>query len=134
MSKSINILTYQALKKDQDALDNIFGNSILETAFIDPLSPLSLMCILRSVVTNEKVTKDMLLAENLIEAAKMSRYSIGEQRAACFFDPIKKTKLATFSNMTKVKPCTVNSKIVPLPATKVLFAKISFVAQLKSFD
>ena len=55
------------IKKGQDAVDNILG--ILETTFIDPLSPLPLMCISTCVVANEKVTKNMLLAETLGEAA-----------------------------------------------------------------
>ena len=69
-------LSRSRIKKDLDAADSIFG--ILETTFIDPLSPLSLMCILASVVANKKVTKDMLLAETLREAAmnKISQYSI----------------------------------------------------------
>ena len=65
----------------------------------------------------------MLLTETLGEAAirKFLDIRLGEQRAACFFDPIKKMKLATFSNIKKVKPRKVNSKIVPLQATKDLF-------------
>ena len=51
-----------------------------------------------------------------------------------FFDPIKKKKLATFTNMNKVKKWKVNSKIVPLQATKDLFAKISLVAQIRSLN
>ena len=60
-------LSRSRIKKDLDAVDSIFG--ILETTFIDPLSPLPLMCISASVVANKKVTKDMLLAETLREAA-----------------------------------------------------------------
>ena len=36
--------------------------------------------------------------------------------------------------MKKMKPCEVNSKIFPLQATNVLFAKISLVAQIGSFN
>ena len=36
------------IKKDQDPVDNILG--ILETTFIDPLSPLLLMCISTDLV------------------------------------------------------------------------------------
>ena len=55
------------IKKDLHAVDSIFG--ILEITFIDPFSHLPLMCISASVVANKKVTKDMLLAETLREAA-----------------------------------------------------------------
>ena len=50
------------------------------------------MSILTGVVANEKVTKDMLLTETLGEAAirKFLDIQLGEQRAACFFNPIKK--------------------------------------------
>ena len=60
-------LTRSRIKKDLDAVDSILG--ILETTFIDPLSPLPLMCISASVVANKKLAKDMLLAETLGEAA-----------------------------------------------------------------
>ena len=33
-----------------------------------------------------------------------------------------------------MKPCKVNSKIVPLQATKNLFAKMSLVSQIRSFN
>ena len=63
------------IKKDQDAVDNILG--ILETTFIDPLSPLLLMCISTDLVANKKATKDMLLAETLGEAAMKKFLDIG---------------------------------------------------------
>ena len=93
------------------------------------------MYISTGVVANEKVTKDMFLAETLREAVMRTFLDIrlGEQRAVCFFDPIKEMKLATFSSMKKVKPCKVNSKIIPLQATKNLFAKISLVTQIRPF-
>ena len=78
------------IKKDQDAVDNISG--ILETTFIDPLSPLLLMSISTDLVAIKKAAKDMLLAETLGKAA-MKKYldiRLWEQTAARFFDPIKK--------------------------------------------
>ena len=60
-------LSRSRIEKYLDAVDSIFG--ILETTFIDPLSPLPLMCISASVVANKKLAKDMLLAETLGEAA-----------------------------------------------------------------
>ena len=59
---------------------------------------------------------------------------MGEQRAACFFNPIKKLILATFPNMKKVKACKVNFKIVPLQKTKDLFTEISLISQKRSLD
>ena len=46
------------------------------------------------------------------------------------FDPIKKMKLSLFSSMNKIKTCKVNSKIIPIQASKKIFAKISLVAQI----
>ena len=63
------------IKIGQDAVDNIFG--ILETTFIDPLSPLLLMCISTDLVAIKKATKDMLLAETLGEAAMKKVLDIG---------------------------------------------------------
>ena len=63
------------IKKDQDPVDNILG--ILETTFIDPLSPLLLMCISTDLVAIKKATKDMLLAETLGEAAMKIFLDIG---------------------------------------------------------
>ena len=60
-------LSRSRIKKDLDAVDSILG--ILETTFIDPLSPLPLMCLSACVVANKKLAKDMLLAETLGEAA-----------------------------------------------------------------
>ena len=93
------------------------------------------MCISTGVVANEKVTKHMLRAKTL-EAAmkKFHDIQLGEQKAACFFDPIKKLTLATFANMKKVRECKVKFKIVSLQATKDLFVKISLVAQIRSFN
>ena len=59
---------------------------------------------------------------------------LSKKKIHCFFDPIKKKKLATFTSMNKVKKCKVNSKTVPLPATKDLFAKILLVAQIRSLN
>ena len=80
--------------------------------------------------------KDMLLVETLGEAAmrKFLDIRFRKQKTVCFFDPIQKMKLTTFSSMKKVKPCKVNSKMVPLQATKDLFAKISLVTQIRSFE
>ena len=59
---------------------------------------------------------------------------LSEKNIHCFFDPIKKKKLASFTSINKVKKCKVNSKIVPFQVTKDLFAKISLVAQIRSLN
>ena len=43
-------------------------------------------------------------------------------------------KLPSFSSMNKTKTCKVNSKIIPVQASKERFAKIPLVAQVQSLD
>ena len=119
------------IKKDEAAvlksLDTIF------TTFINPLSPQPLLSISNGVLATDKVSSDMLLAKAFVKAAmdEFIRDRLSEKKIHCFFDPIKKKKLVTFTSMNKVKKCKVNSKIVPLQATKDLSAKISLVAQIR---
>ena len=47
---------------------------------------------------------------------------------------MKKTNLATFTSMNKIKTCKVNSKVIPLQASKNIFAKIGLVAQIRSLN
>ena len=78
----------------------------------------------------------MLLAKAFVKAAmdEFIRDRLSEKKIHCFFDPIKKKKLATFTSMNKVKKCKVNSKIISHQATTDLFAKISLVAQIRSLN
>ena len=122
------------IKKDQQAVHEILH--IISTTFIDPLSAQPLMSISTGILASDKVTHDMLSAKDLGKIA-MEEFvcdRLGKERAKCFFDPIKLMKLGTFATMNKTKNCKVNSRIVPLQATKDLFAKISFVAQIRSID
>ena len=50
------------------------------------------------------------------------------------FDPLKKMDLSSFSSMNKTKTWKVNSTIIPVQASKELFAKISLVAHIRSLD
>ena len=43
-------------------------------------------------------------------------------------------KLSTFSSMSKIKTCRVNSKIIPVQASKESFAKVSLVTQIRSLN
>ena len=94
------------------------------------------MSISTGILASDKVTHDMVSAKNsgIIAMEKFVCDRLGKERAKCFYDPIKLMKLVTFATMNKMKNCKVNSRIVPLQATKDLFAKISFVAQIRSID
>ena len=63
------------------------------------------MCIWTGLVTNEKVTKDMLLAETLGEAAmrKFLDIRLGEQRAACFFRSSFKNEVGHLSEHEEIE-------------------------------
>ena len=94
------------------------------------------MSISTGILASDKVIHDMLSAKDLGKIA-MEEFvcdRLGKERAKCFYDPIKLMKLGTFTTMNKTKNCKVKSKIVPLQATKDLFVKISFVAQIRSID
>ena len=64
------------INKDQDAVNSVLG--ILETTFIDPLSPLPLMCISASLVPNKKVDERYVTSRNFRKSCNenISRYSI----------------------------------------------------------
>ena len=122
------------IKKDEAAVLKILET--ISTAFINPLSPQPLLSISNGVLATDKVSSDMLLAKAFVKAAmdEFIRDRLSEKKIHCFFDPIKKKKLATFTSMNKVKKCKVNSKIVSHQATTDLFAKISLVAQIRSLN
>ena len=122
------------IKKDPQAVHEILH--IISMTFIDLLSAQPLMSISTGILVSGKVTHNMLSAKDLGKIA-MEEFvcdRLGKERAKCFYDPIKLMKLGTFATMNKTKNCKVNSRIVPLQATKDLFAKISFVAQIRSID
>ena len=69
-------LSRSRIKKDLDAINSILG--MLETRFIDPLSPLPLMCISASVVANKKGDERYVTCRNFRRSCdeNISRYSI----------------------------------------------------------
>lgn len=93
--------------------------------FIDPISEQPLLSISTGILANEKVTNDMPAAKSMGQAAMKDFTSnrLGKDREKCFYDPIKLMKLGTFATMSKTKECKVNSKVIPLQATKDLFCK-----------
>ena len=122
------------IKKDEGAVQKIL--EIISTTFIDPLSPQPLLSISNGVLATDKVSKDTLSAKAIGKTAmdEFIRDRLSKKQITCLFDPIKKKKLGTFTSMNKVKKCKVNSKIIPLQATKDLFARISLVAQKRSLN
>ena len=122
------------ISKDQEAVHEIL--SIMTHRFIDPISEQPLLSISTGILANEKVTNDILSAKDLGKVA-MKRFisdRLGKEREKCFYDPIKLMKLGTFATMNKTKLCKVKSRVIPIQATKDLFAKISLIAQICSID
>ena len=72
------------------------------------------------------------IGKEAIETFIRSRLSVN--RTASIFNSIQKKNLATFTSMNKIKTCKVNSKVIPLQASKNLFAKIALVAQICSLN
>ena len=87
-------------------------------------------------MATDNVSSDMSSAKTKGKAAldEFIKSRLSDERPTFVFDPIKKMKLATFTSMNKIKACKVNSKIIPVQASKELFAKISLVAQIRSLD
>ena len=127
-------LNPSGIKKDEATVLKILET--ISTTFIDPLTPQPLLSISNRVLATDKVSSDMLSVKAFGKAAMdvFIRDHLSEKRIHCFFYPIKKKKLATFTSMNKAKKCKVNSKIDPLQATKDLFAKVSLVAQIRSLN
>ena len=87
-------------------------------------------------MATNKVTSDMMSAK-AVGKKTMDEFissSLSNHKTAYFFDPIKKLNLATFTSMNKIKTCRVNSKVLPLQASKNLFAKIVLVFQIHSLN
>jgi hypothetical protein len=122
------------IEKDENDVEKIL-NTIADT-FIDPLSPQPLLSISTGVVDTEKVALDMMTARQLGQSVmdKFIKTRLTEKRSSCFYDPIRIMNLETFTNMNKIKICKINSKLIPLQASRDLFAKISLIAQKRSLD
>lgn len=122
------------IKKDEDAVQCIL--TTIATTFIEPLSPLPLLSISTGIMATDRVASDMSSAKTKGKAAfdEFTKTRLTSERSMCIFDPMKKLKLATFASMNKIKACKVNSKIIPVQASKELFAKISLVSQMRSLD
>ena len=118
------------IKKDENDVQHILV--IIETTFIDPFCPSQLMSISTDILANEKVESDILSAKEKGQAAfdTFVKTRLPKEKTMSIFNSIKKIKLSSFSSVNKTKTCKVNSKIVPVQASKELFAKISLVAQI----
>ena len=120
--------------KDEADVQGIL--STISNTFIDPLNLHPLVSISTGIVATEKVVHDLNNAKKIGQLAMVEfiRSRLQENSFKSFFDPITKQKLATFATMSKIKTCEVNNKLIPLQASKNLFARTSLVAQNRSID
>ena len=88
------------------------------------------------VLAIEKVESDILSAKEKGQAAfdTFVKTKLSKEKTMSILDPIKKMDLSSFSSMNKTKTWKVNSTIIPVQASKELFAKISLVAHIRSLD
>ena len=94
------------------------------------------MSISTGDLANEKVKSNILSVKEKVQGAfdTFVKTRVNKENTMSIFDPIKKMKLSSFSSMNKTKTCKVNSKIIPVQASKELFSKVSLVAQIRSLD
>ena len=127
-------LNLSRIKKEENDVQHILAT--IETTFADPFCPSQLKSISTGVLANEKAESDIHSAKEKRQAAfdTFVKTRLSKEKTMSIFDPIKKMKLSSFSSMNKTKKCKVNLKIIPVQASKELFAKISLVAQIPSLD
>ena len=94
------------------------------------------MSITSGIVADATIENDLLHAE---ETGKKCMQSFIDERLTGnqkmgFYDPIKKQRLATFSNLVIQRKVKVNKKVVELTAERNVFAKICIVSQQRDID
>ena len=92
------------------------------------------MCISNSMLPSDEVKYDLL---NTTEMGQEAMIKFKEDRLSAtksLFDPMKKLKLKTFSYMSKTVKTTVNNKIIPMKATRNLFAHITIIMEKRHLD
>ena len=100
-----------------------------------PVSLNILIINLRSTSTLISILQELTAMEKgqaAFETFVKSRLT--KEKTMSIFNPTKKMKLSSFSSMNKTKTCKVYPKIIPVQASKEIFAKISLVAQIRSLN
>ena len=100
-----------------------------------PVSLNILIINLRSTSTLISILQEltaMEMGQAAFETFVKSRLT--KEKTMSIFNPTKKMKLSSFSSMNKTKTCKVYPNIIPVQASKEIFAKISLVAQIQSLN
>ena len=114
------------IKKDEDDVQSILKT--INESFIDPFNDLGLLSISSGVIAMSKVETDCLSANQYGKKA-MEKF-ISCDATHSLFDPMKKQKLSTFTNIN----CKVKDKMIPLQSSKELLSKIAMIMQTRKLD
>lgn len=127
-------LSPSRILKDEEDVAAVL--SVLTETFIHPFSEQPLVSISTGIEVPRALSDEILNAENIGTDAMKAFMSerLGIEPVKSFFDPIKKIKLASFSNLNKTKTCKTKDKVFSLKMSKDLFAKVAIIAQKRSVD
>ena len=93
-------LTPSRMKRDEEDVNSILD--VVKNTFLHPFKGMEITCLSSGILAEEKVENDLINAYK-IGGEKMNKFI--EERLVNknidFFDPIKKSRLGTFTTMTK---------------------------------
>ena len=127
-------LTPSRIKRDEANIQSVM--SVLDDAFVNPFSEMSLVSISTGIEATDKVATDLFRAYKVGKEAMQEFITnrLCKEPKLNLFDPIKKMKLATFSTMSKTKICKLKGKEISLKSSKDLFCKVTIIAQKRSLN
>ena len=121
------------MRRDEEDVKAIVN--IVNESFISPFKEQELVSLSNGVLPTEKTTSDLLTAEE--KGLSALNTFIGERlvkQTTNFYEPIKKLKLSTFSNLKESVKIKMQDKIVQLTAEKNIFGRIAMMSQHRNVD
>ena len=126
-------LSPKCIQRDEENVKAIIN--VINENFISPFEEQELISFSSGILPTEKTTSDLLTAE---EKGLSALNTFIEERlvkqATDFYEPIKKLKLSTFSNLKKSVKIKIQDKIVQLTAEKSVFGRIAMMSQHRNID
>ena len=132
-SERTSRLITKAMRRDEEDVKAIIN--IINESFISPFEEQELVSLSNGVLPTEKTTSDLLTAEE--KGLSALNTFIGERlvkQTTYFYEPIKKLKLSTFSNLKKSVKIKMQDKMVQLTAEKNIFRRIDMMSQHRNID
>ena len=116
-SERTSRLITQAMRRDEEDVKAIIN--IINESFISPFEEQELVSLSNGVLPTEKTTSDLLTAEEKgLSALNTFTEEQLVKQTTYFYEPIKKLKLSTFSNLKKSVKIKMQDKMVQLTAEK----------------